>query len=791
MCCCWATLCAVAILLVAPSSTLQQKLGNLTLLAADNHICSSSTCEGRTNVALCKCDQLCNFFGDCCIDAPEATFTRQGTALKLDSNFLCISTEVHKNSSASEGRAKHYWMIGQCPNTIKSLAEGKIEERLLKGNAMLCESDQFSSPPVTDSDTGLVYRNRYCASCHGIPEARWSPWSSVWECLRSFQEVIDELDEDMIDIETVLHSCDPTVFDEFLRTEDEDRKFPLRQCEPLVHSCPEQRPSDLSDLDYQKIAINCINEPVSATTSVISGRVYKNIYCALCNEPNTVLNGHLQCWPSQVQFSVPSILRTSLTGSFTLLLDIEETGRQVVRDEDIIVTSVKSGSCKEGQVYDFYSNICRTTLCLPGYISDGARCQVITIGNASEDIQPSNCSLITLSRTEYHNVSNGTIYWIEADINIAVVGYDSAGAPIICTNFTANYTITVNETIAASTFQYPEAFTLLTYVGLSVDVLASILFLFTYCVFKELRTFYGKLLMNFVLAILLGDVIFLAGTASYSYYQVEALCQTLGILVHYVFLARFVWMVLLSLKLTVTFYKASKFIPKNEDYKHLPNYRHLCAYMAVGWLTPLIVVGVTIAFNFTLPGTVDYGRNGLCWITQSAATIVSFVAPLGFCLVLNGSAFVYITAVLLKIGCKAVGKHQRGRQIIRNFRVILATFVITGLTWGFGFIAVLDPSLWWAWYPYLALNTMQAVFVALAYLCSVKIFQLYRGACIKCSCLSCNSPGEGRKSQKQRRQVAPHPISTASSPEMDCQEDSLVQIINESKFYVALSDDIV
>ena len=796
MCCYGVPLCAIAILLVMPSSTLQQQLGNPTLLQVSNRTCSSSVCTARTNLALCNCDQFCTFFGDCCIDA-QATFTRQeGAPLSFDSNVHCISTEIRKDKTTSERQgAIHYWMIATCPNTEITINGGQFEKRLLKGTALLCETDQFSSPPVTDSATGLLYKNRYCASCHGIPEVRWSPWSSSWECSESFQDVIDNLEDETVDIETVLQDCNPTVFDEFIREKDEDKstssKYPHRQCEPLVYSCPEQRLSELSDLYYQKFAFNCINEPVNVTTSVTSGMVYKNIYCAICNEPSAVLNGHLQCMSSPVQSREAFVVPNSLTGGFTLLLDIDGTGKQVVRDEDIVVTSIKSESCVEGQVYDFYSNICRDTLCLPRYIYNGAGCQAIAEGNASEGIHPSNCSLIALNETEYVNVSSTTIYWIEADIITLIVGYNSAGAPVICTNFTANHTITINETTTLSVYQYPEAFPILTYVGLSVDVLASILFLSTYCCFTELRTFYGKLLMNFVSVVLLGDIIFLGGTAAYSYYQEEILCQTLAILVHYVFLARFMWMMLLSLKLTVTFYKASKLIPRNEENKHSPNCRHLCGYIAVGWLSPLVIVGVTTAFNFTLPGTVDYGRNGLCWINQPVGTIISFVAPLGFCLVLNGSAFTYITAVLIKIGCKAVGKHQRARQAMRNFHVVMATFVITGLTWGFGFIAILNPSLSWAWYPYLVLNTMQALFVAVVYLCSVKVFQLYRGACMKCSCLSCCSHDEATTPQKQKRQIIPPSTSTASSPEMDFLEDSLVQVVNDSTFYVALTDDIV
>ena len=792
--CYCATLSIAVMLLAVPSLTSQQPLDDLRLLQVSNHTCGSSMCAASANMALCKCDQACAFFGDCCIDAPQKD---QDSSLSLDPNFRCISTMIQKNGTTN-GRLSvmHYWMISRCPYTETNIKESQYgKDRLLKGTALLCETDLLSSPPVTDKATGLVYKNRYCAFCHGIPEVRLSPWSSYWECVNSFEEVIDRVeDEGTVDIETVLQSCAPTVFARTDEDTDDQFKYTLRECEPLVHNCPEQESSLLPDAYYQKIAKQCVTEPVNATTSVASGADYKNIYCALCNEPHAVLNSHLQCFSPQVPSQETFAVSSSLIGGFTLLLDITGTGEQVVRDEDIIVTSMKSETCAEGQVYDFYSNICRDTLCLPGYIFDGVRCSVIadgnsSKGNSSEDIH-NNCSLITLNETEYLGVSNSTIYWIAVDIIIPVIGYTSEGFPIVCTNFTTNHTITFNKTATVSIFQYPEAFPILTYIGLSVDVIASILFLLTYCCFKELQTFYGKLLINFVSVILLGDIIFLGGTVAITYHQEEILCQTLAITVHYVFLVRFAWMLLLSLKLTVTFYKASKFISKNDEYEQ--NCRHLLGYMAFGWLAPIVIVGATVTFNFTLPGTVDYGRNGLCWINQPVAAAIAFVAPLGFCLILNGVAFIYITAIVIKIGCKAVGKHQRGRRAIRNFRVVMATLVVTSLTWGFGFIAVLDPSLSWAWYPYLVLNTMQALFVALAYLCSVKVFHLYRGACINlCKCFSSCRHGKGTIVQQRKGQVAPHLTSTPSSPELDPLDDSLVQIVNDSRFYVSLSDHIV
>ena len=136
----------------------------------------------------------------------------------------------------------------------------------------------------------------------------------------------------------------------------------------------------------------------------------------------------------------------------------------------------------------------------------------------------------------------------------------------------------VNETITRPLHGYPPAFAILSYLGLSADVFAAAILLFTYAAFAEMRTFYGKLFMNFVLVLLLGDLTFLLGSAVYAVSLEDVVCQVVVILLHYLFLARFVWMSLLSLNVACHFYYAMKFIVSEErESRH-----YLILYMAVG-----------------------------------------------------------------------------------------------------------------------------------------------------------------------------------------------------------------
>ena len=99
---------------------------------------------------------------------------------------------------------------------------------------------------------------------------------------------------------------------------------------------------------------------------------------------------------------------------------------------------------------------------------------------------------------------------------MSVQGYTSKEDPLVCTGFTSDFNTTVNKTITRPLYGYPTAFAILSYLGLSVDVAAAIL-LFTYAAFAEMRTFYGKLFINFAVVLLMGDFTFLSPLSRVEY----------------------------------------------------------------------------------------------------------------------------------------------------------------------------------------------------------------------------------------------------------------------------------
>ena len=644
------------------------------------------SCQVKTPIG-CRCNESCQQFGDCCSDSNHVHNTNIP-------NFECVSDSVLNSGTA--GRGVHYWMIASCPEDEPD------------SEVNLCEAQSLSSPPVTDKRTGLVYRNVHCAQCNNVPDTEQIIWPSEWICSDYLLNTLLN-SGGTVDIEVFLAACDPSIFEEPPWISDKERAYPLRPCDgSIIYKCQPTPETNTSSEEYRVLERFCRNKPGKARTISTAPGVYKNEYCALCSSPN-MNRSNLQCPPEPLV-----ILDGFYPNTFALLLDVTGSGIEVLSMENTWITSTIEQSCAKGQVFDVYRKMCRESPCQLGYSYNGSHCLPTA----------SNCTPVALNSTEYRSISNQIIFWFALEQNVSVEGYNSDGNPLVCTNFTSNFTRTVNETITRARYGYPAAFAILTYSGLSVDVVAASILLLTYAAFAKMRTFYGKLFMNFVLVLLLGDLTFLLGTAVYGVSLEDVVCQVMAILLHYLFLARFVWMSLLSLNVARHFYHAVKFIINEER----ESWRYLILYMAAGWLSPLLVLIVTVPLNYAVSGTVGYGVDGLCWMNQTLAVIVSFIIPLAICILFTIGAFVFVCIILVKLHKSDVNEDLQHKTGSRNCRVLIAVFCVTGATWLFGFLALIDSVLSWAWYVFIILNTTQAVFLTLAYICTAKVLRLYRTA---------------------------------------------------------------
>ena len=683
-----------------PLTLITSCLISLSLTAVpqlSNHSCSNALCTNAEN-QYCFCDKYCAAFGDCCIDVNSTVVLSDQMSAPLKRE--CLSAVIHYDAT------ELYPMVTSCKTTFHCFEKN------------LCETKRKSFPPVTDITLGIIYKNKYCALCNNITLSKFRLWNTVKLCEHG------EMGNEIRNISYKLSSKGNCTW-KFMSPENVTVP---QKCIPHwltpIDICPdrptwlERNGSSKEWNDYNKLRKQCLSEPFNLTT--VEDEVYKNAYCLFCNkEPSTwpklaprcFLETSLEIWretnvtnsimPPNVSFE-PPMLDCGIDISIADVLDLTGT---ITYPETFI-----NSTCEEGYIYDVFMDTCIKDLCQLGYAKGDEDCRV-------------NCSLIALSKTEYRNVSNDLIYWIAAGRNTTATSIEEDGSAVICTNFTRYYSKMVTGGSREVGVE-----TILTILGFSIDILSCIFVLLTYSIFGKLRTFYSKLLMNYTTAVLLGDVFFLFGNLAYYYTQSTILCSVMAIVLHYLFLTRFVWTNLLSFNICKGFYNVSKMIIAD------PNERlwgRLAAYVVIGWAPSLLVLLITVAVNFAQPGTVGYGMNGRCWITEPIALGIAFILPLALSLFFNIILFIISLSLLLQsMHNKTVDKKKRG-HVFKNFRVIVAIFIITGLTWVFGFLPLMDNSLSWSWYLFIVFNTTQGLSIAIAYLCTKKVARLYKKKLIK------------------------------------------------------------
>ena len=693
--------------------------------ALDPRNCPASSCglDGNSTT-YCYCDRFCKRYGDCCHDANVTT-----NKTVLDPRFSCINS----------GRST-FWMITSCSRLwiTDQLADGVANVNEI---VSLCEdpnatraSYKIVPPPVSDGSTGLVYRNEFCARCNGLQQSNTISWRIQLGCLSVNGEGVVQTN---FTINELLKFCD---VDYYHPPSSLSHPRGCKEDLPtgLISTCPEDSPMDLRE--------NCTTFGLNLVT--FGGSVYANTYCAACWN---VSIQNVTCSPRPG----PSTSNGTTGGpgftNIAVLLDVSGTGKLI---SSSIHFNLIEEVCPSGSVYDAFRGSCHT---LPSANCTNSTAITLVGGSYSlisnesvfwnsynlnvsiesvndngrplvciPSVQSTNCVPIILESSEYIQQGSGSstfkLLWLSDNETYSIEGTDKNGRPLICTSLTQNFTR--NSTQIVTGFNYQISFGILSYIGVCIDFVSCLLFLLTFFLFKDLRTFFSKLMVNFVLSILLGDVLLLVGSPIFLYVKVEIMCSIFAVAIHYVYLCRFSWMSVMGSELVRSFYNIKKLNKSAAE-----NWKLLTLYMLLAWLSPLVIVIPTIIVNFTVEDSVNYGVGSICWINQPIALIVTFAVPVGLSVIFNVIAFIVVMVMIGHIRrrpmASSIDPKEHRKQSWKDFRFAIALLTVTGLSWSFGSLAPFSSDLLWSWYLFIIFNTTQALIVLVAFLFTKKVFHLY------------------------------------------------------------------
>ena len=703
--------------------------------SGDQYIENASKCNGSSHRERereeygyhCYCDRNCIIFNDCCFDNRTLN---DSTRTEVPKSFSCLTTAITVPGNSTKP-TNYYKMIGNCPSkwiSSPDLATTRVNE--------LCEeTPTISEPPVTDKGTGIVYRNKYCGLCNNVTIDQLVQWSSQWSCDEGFEDLLNSsrvINSTVFDSNCVPITYHPSKI-------QKSTQLPIRRCWPLVPTCPIDPQSNTThNINYRALVANCTQCGVSShPTNTSDMCMYWNSNCEQGNGetniifPNCDINSHKRGVNGTI--GRITVIVSELTPTRLLLTSSNMKGH---------TNEITQVGCNENHVFNVITNTCIMQTYLSPHNSDDCI----------------DCQL--LNRTDYTFVDSITVQSHKDNMTYSILMFGTDGTVLICNcdNVTEGF-------IPFS--QYPISLFVISIAGFLFDIMAGAILLVTYSIFKELRTFYGKLLMHMSAVVIAGDITFVL-TLPVERFKEGATCEALAILSHFSLLLRFASMSALAFEVLKHFYEALKLKRDSDD----RTWRSLLLYILPQYVVPLAIVGVCVILNYTLDGVVDYGRDisGSCWITGPIATFIVFVLPSGIMIMFNVFVFIFCLAVTIRIWkspSKFESYGQTPKQLLwRNFRVLFAIFSTSGVTWTLTIVVLFDKTIddgtLWLHYIFAIFNTIQLVFVAIAYICTKRVANLYKGFFTR---LHAKSKMCSKRFQTKANEESPATVSTSGLQE--------------------------
>ena len=658
----------------------------------------------------CYCDQLCTVFDDCCPGASlQHSNTTSFSQRKISrGTFTCEEILEISKSTIS--------FVNRCPL--------KYGDAGIRSECETTERNGLLNVPVSDAVTNILYRNVYCAICHNV--TKYIYWLQKIYCRKM---PIYHSSNETSPTPTPTESLQSFKRNNLCLEEIKyfHPNFTHRVCKPHVSSCSE----GWGDGMYKGACASHTNF-ISA-----GGHYYKNKYCALCNyEEAYVIGPYCSCSCREIQ---PDRITESVKMySFSLIMDANsgghytESGAISAGDMENIGSdfSTRERQCMPTEVYDHFNDMCRALQCrLPLQLHKG-KCNPPASGfNTSSAAL--KCPLVALNATEYESFENKSIWVHTLKILLAEDQYQRNGSEVsICVPYVAQVQM----------FKYDKIQAILSFIGQIISLTALAMNFLTYMLFPSLRNLPGKCILNLVLALFVAHLLFIVGVGQTGDRKV---CMAVAMVMHYCFLASFFWMNVLAFELWRTF-------TRNEVRHNEKGTKKFLFYAFYSWISPALIVaiGATGDVLYThsqfVPG---YGK-GVCWLTNGSGLLLFFALPMGILLLLNLFLYCLVIKGLAKTSKSTALVRQNNDGNKRLFLIYVKLTTIMGFTWIFGFAATFAdlPVLW---YIFVVLNTLQGLFICLAFVCTKNVFKLFQEMC-------CKKPTESRSTELTAVQTSSH-----------------------------------
>ena len=232
--------------------------------------CSSCSCNTST----------CSVYDTCCVSVLDSlpNIIESMDTLRMS----CVLPQFRPVQKGVRNAPDHVRMFTVCNPGVQSPDD--IKEK--------CENadiyrDLLTKVPVSDTVTWFAYKNKYCASCHGVPEHQQLFWRVDIQCDDAFQAN---------NILTLLEDVEDSITCNLIYILPHNTVTSSLTCPVLISTCNE---TGLWQMFDEEIEAACHAYTTPYRTD------YKNVFCFMCNVDD-IAKANEQCADSPKPFDFPT-----------------------------------------------------------------------------------------------------------------------------------------------------------------------------------------------------------------------------------------------------------------------------------------------------------------------------------------------------------------------------------------------------------------------------------------------------------------------------------------------------
>ncbi|XP_046571876.1 uncharacterized protein LOC124280042 [Haliotis rubra] len=257
--------------------------------------------------------------------------------------------------------------------------------------------------------------------------------------------------------------------------------------------------------------------------------------------------------------------------------------------------------------------------------------------------------------------------------------------------------------------------TILTTVCLSVSMFFLAVSFLVYITLAPLRTLPGCLLMSLMVSLFFAQGLFLFGAGAHDN---TVVCQIMGVLIHYFWMASFAWMGVNTFHVFRVFRNILSSVNLSGNKRKI-----FFKYVAFAHLTPAVIVAVTILTNYFMSGksTIGYSDSGeICFLNPGIVSLVAFGAPIFTTVVFTIVFFVSSMTAFRRLSKDRV---QAGKKEQGTLLHMLKLASISGMSWLFSLFEYLFKIKAFS-YVFVILAGGQGLLIFLSFVFKLRVLKL-------------------------------------------------------------------